>query len=175
MTTNKDETETETKDEAHSRVERYVYSLDGREYRARDEGRGWETRAEALAAGRERAKKLAELKDEPQGPVWTGIQVPLSASAFFPDGEWILDFMAQAAGDEVGSDLAEGWPDVDTPSGDAPEGSAERELHEFVEDVLHPFLQAFVEKHDLSPTFWQVSDVVKHADDDGDGAIERAR
>jgi hypothetical protein len=98
--------------------------------------------------------------------VWTGVKVGYTAAAFFPTAENLLEFMREQADGEVGTDTSEDWLDLATPTAASEEGSAERELFEFVEETFHPFLTQWAERHDLQPTFWSVTDVVKHADDD---------
>jgi hypothetical protein len=152
-----------------STKELYVYSLNGETFQDREEAsaeeeRGWETREEALTAGREHADLVAGLKEVEPSPVWTGVKVGYVASAFFPTAEMIYDAMADMAGGEVGGEASDDWPDIDD--------TAEKELNEFVEETLHPFLEQWVEKHGLQPTFWSATDTVKHADDDG--TIEKA-
>lgn len=149
------------------KTELYVYSLDGEEFRTKEDDSAWETREEALAAGREQAALIARLKEVDPGPVWTGYKVGYQASAFFPSGADLLESIADAAEGEVGGDAVDAWPDVGDVSGDAEEGSAGRELHDFVEETLQPFLEKWAEEHDLAPTFWSVTELVKHADDDG--------
>lgn len=154
-----------------SKQELYVYSHDGVTFQDRreeesDEGsHGWENRDEALLAGREHAALVARLKDTPPNPVWTGVKVGYVANAFFPQADLFVEAMSDQAEGEVGGEELDSWPDVD-------EETAGKELQEFVEETLHPFLEAWIEKHDLQPTFWSVTDVVKHAEDDG--VIEKA-
>lgn len=153
-----------------SKQELYVYSHNGETFHDREEesdedSRGWETREEALVAGREHAELVARLKEADPSPIWTGVKVGYVASAFFPTAHMIYDLMAESAQAEVGDDAAEEWPDID-------DETAMKELHEFVEQTLHPFLEQWIEKHDLQPKFWSATDVVKHSDDDG--VLEKA-
>lgn len=151
----------------------YVYSVDGDDFQAQPDGSGWETREEALAAGRERAQVIHRLKDDGKdkssrpGPVWTGVKVPYSAEAFFPSAEHLVEYIAEQADGEVGNEAADAWPDLAIPTAECEEGTAERELFDFVENTLHPFLAEWANRHGLEPTFWSVTDVVKHAEDDG--------
>lgn len=152
----------------------YVYSLDKSDFRAQADGGGWETREQALAAGREQAAVIHRLKATSEkeaaqtkpGPVWTGVKVGYTADAFFPTAEHIVEFMGEQAEGEVDGEALDGWPDVASPSAECEEGTAERELFDFVEQTLHPFLSEWTKRHNLQPTFWSVTDVVKHADDD---------
>jgi hypothetical protein len=89
--------------------QRYVYSLDGEHYQTKDDDTGWETREEALSAGRERARTLASLKELEPGHVWTGIQVGYEAAAFFLMADLIGD-IAERATAEVGA--GRGTPDL---------------------------------------------------------------
>lgn len=147
-----------------SKQELYVYSLDGETFQERptesdEESRGWETREEALLAGRERTQLVARLKGEEPSSVWTGIKVGYVAAAFFPTADMLYEAMSDMAEGEVGDEVLDGWPDID-------EDTAGKELQAFVEETLHPFLEQWVEKHDLQPKFWSATEVVKHADDD---------
>jgi hypothetical protein len=153
-----------------SKQELYVYSLNGDTFQDREEetelsSRGWETREEALVAGREHAQLVARLKEADPSPVWTGVKVGYVAAAFFPTPDWLLEIMEESAQAEVGDDAAGDWPDID-------DDTAGKELQEFVELTLHPFLEQWIEKHDLQPKFWSATDVVKHSDDDG--VLEKA-
>lgn len=140
----------------------YVYSIDGETWRGTNEdAEGWETREEALAAGRSAAGLIASLKEVEPGQVWTGVMVGYEASAFFPHADAIVEFMNESAEGEVGVDFADVWPEVTDDS------DAGKELIEFVEKVMHPWLVLWAEKHGLKPEFWSVCDVAKHADDDG--------
>lgn len=152
-----------------SKQELYMYSLDGEEFRSQTdkEGTGWETREEALAAGREQSALIARLKSVDASPVWTGIKVGYHAHAFFPSGTDLIEAMSDVAEGEVGGEAVDDWPDVGDVSAEAEEGSAGRELHDFMEKTFHPFLEKWAEKHGLAPLFWSVTEVVKHADDDG--------
>lgn len=148
-----------------SKKELYVYSINGTRYCDREEekdqtSRGWETREEALMAGRDHAKLIADLKDAPPGPVWTGVKVGYDASAFFPESSVLYESMSDVAEGEVGGDALDGWPDFEDDACD--------EIDAFVKETLHPFLAQWVEKHGLQPTFWSATEVVKHADDDGE-------
>jgi hypothetical protein len=138
--------------------QRYVYSLDGNEFRGDAQGGGWETREQALTAGRERAAQIAALKDVDPGPVWTGIQVRCTAAAFYPEAGFVLETMSELAAGEVGGEACEEWPDVGE--------EAKAELETFWKETVCPFLDEWVTRHELDPTFWAVTEVVKHADDD---------
>jgi hypothetical protein len=156
-----------------SKQELYVYSLDGDRYRGRadDADLGWETREEALTAGREHAGRLAALKDEPPAPVWTGVKVSYEASAFYPSPNDVIYVMHEAATGEVGDEHGEEWPDVDADLHPDDMQPAAAELRTFLEETLYPFLDQWVEKHGLQPKFWSVSDTCKHADDDKELAL----
>lgn len=152
-----------------SKQELYMYSLDGEDFRSKteNEGTGWETREEALAAGREQSALIARLKATDPSPVWTGVKVGYQANAFFPSGTDLIEAMSDVAEGEIGGEPGDDWPDVGVISAEAEEGSAGRELHDFMEKTFHPFLETWTEKHELAPLFWSVTEVVKHADDDG--------
>jgi hypothetical protein len=151
-----------------SKQELYVYSLDGLDYRERDPVAklGWETREEALAAGREQARAIAALKDTPPASVWTGVKVGYVASAFYPDESHLLETLGELAEGEVDNERVDSWPDVDVHRHVDDMDASAAELSAFVKDTLHPFLDQWIEKHGLQPTFWSVSDECKHADDD---------
>lgn len=138
----------------------YVYSLDGERYQGKDDKDGWETREEALEAGRARARQIAELKDVPPSPVWTGFQVGYGANAFYPGADALVEHMGDQAEGEVGGEVADEWPQGNIPT------EALADLATFIVQTLHPFLDEWVEKHGLAPTFWSVADICKHADDD---------
>ena len=74
-----------------------------------------------------------------------------SNHSFFPDGSDIIEHMADQA-DSVGGDWANDYPDVSS--------EAEQELTK----ELHELLEKWCKKHDVSPSFYLVSDpVVYHA------------
>lgn len=67
--------------------------------------------------------------------------------SFFPDGSDIIEHMANQA-DDFGGDYTNNYPDVSD--------EAERELTA----ELHALLEKWCEKHDVSPSFYLVSDPV---------------
>jgi len=161
---------TATKENEMSKKELYVYSLNGERFMEKSEegdvnARAWETREEALLAGREHAELIGRLKEVDPNPVWTGVKVTYSASAFFPDADAILEAMSDHAKGEMSSEYVDDWPDVH-------DETAGQELRDFVKETIHPFLEAWVEKHELEPTFWSVTDVAKHAEDDSPETVE---
>ena len=70
-------------------------------------------------------------------------------SSFFPSADYIIEHMADQAAD-VGGEFAEGYPDVSE--------EAEAELTE----QLTALLDAWCEKHGVSPRFWEVVNVKEH-------------
>lgn len=92
----------------------------------------------------------AEIEDDGEhGVVYIGKVSRPDNSMFFPDAGDVIEHMAGQADDYAG-EYASDYPDVSD--------EAKTELAEQLETLLN----AWCEKHSVSPTFYQVHDVKEH-------------
>lgn len=123
----------------------YCYSWDGKNYNNGTFNSAQEALDDAIK------ESVEHQVDEGINPdsVYIAEAMTYQNSSFYPDAEIITEHMACNA-DDQGGEHADDYPDFDK--------DAENELTQ----MLHEILDKWCDKHDISPSFYQVGPAVKY-------------
>lgn len=128
----------------NKKQEFWCYSLNNKDYSSGT----FPSSKLALIAGQQEAKELSD-ESKPISVIYLAKAEHFQNHSFYPDGCDIIEHMAEQADSEAG-DHANNYPDVSDEAED--ELTAE----------LHALLEKWCEKHNVSPSFYSVSEPIMY-------------